>query len=82
MVCGGVGAGAGGGVGGEGEARARGPQRVPHGLVAPPVEAAEGDVAPHGEGEAAPEAGVALREDHFLQAGEGGAEHAGAGAVA
>ncbi len=51
------------GVGGRGRVAQSG-EGLADGFVAPPVDAAEGDVAPHGEGQPAPQAGVALRADH------------------
>ena len=54
----------------------KGCQSVADGFVAPPVYAAERDVAPHCECETAPERGVALRVDHFLEPGEGFGEDA------
>ena len=57
------------GRGGGGGWGVNGCKSVADGFVAPPVYAAEGDVAPHCKGEAAPKRGVALRMDHFLETG-------------
>ncbi len=56
-------------------------QDVASGLVAPPVQTGKRHVAPHGEGQTAPQRPVALRVHHFAQPLERGAKDARARAA-
>ena len=54
-------------------------QRISHSLVAPPIYSTERYVAPHGQGEATPEAGDTLCVDKMLHAIDSVSEDTGAG---